>query len=94
MLHISLAQALKVASAELETPFADLKWRQNERNTYPNVMSALRIKVLHELVARPWSKVAADLCELDGTMLLVIAHYYSKFIEATCLNSMTSRSVI
>lgn len=48
----------------------------------------------HELVARPWSKVAADLCELDGTMLLVIAHYYSKFIEATCLNSMTSRSVI
>ena len=48
----------------------------------------------HELVARPWSKVAADLCELDGHTLLVIADYYSNFIEVARLNSVTSRSVI
>lgn len=48
----------------------------------------------HELVARPWSKVAADLCELDGRTLLVIADYYSNFIEVARLNSVTSRSVI
>ena len=48
----------------------------------------------HELVARPWSKVAADLCELDGRTLLVISDYYSNFIEVARLNSVTSRSVI
>jgi len=38
--------------------------------------------------------VAADLCELDGRTLLVIADYYSNFIEVARLNSVTSRSVI
>ena len=45
----------------------------------------------HELVARPWSKVAADLCKPDGRTLLVIADYYSNFIEVARLNSVTSR---
>ena len=65
-------------------------------------MSALHIEctpgkeplLSHELVARPWSKVAADLCELDGHTLLFIADYYSNFIEVARLNSVTSRSVI
>ena len=46
------------------------------------------------MVARPWSKVAADLCELDGRTLLVITDYYSNFIEVARINSVTSRSVI
>lgn len=45
-------------------------------------------------MARPWSKVAADLCELDGCTLLVTADYYSNFIEVVYLNPVTSRSVI
>lgn len=48
----------------------------------------------HEMVARPWSKLAADLCELDGRTLLVITDYYSNFIEVARINSVTSRSVI
>ena len=50
--------------------------------------------VQHEVVARPWSKVAADLCELDNRTLLVITDYYSNFIEVARLNTATSRNVI
>ena len=45
----------------------------------------------HEVVARPWSKVAADLCELDNRTLLVISDYY---IEVSCLSTATSCNII
>ena len=48
----------------------------------------------HEVVARPWSKVAADLCQLDNRTLLVISDYYSNYIEVSRLNAATSCSVI
>ena len=48
----------------------------------------------HELIARPWSKVSADLCEFDGRTLLVISDYYSNFIEVTRMTTTTSRSII
>ena len=50
--------------------------------------------VQHEFVARPWAKVAADLCDLDGRTLLVICDYYSNYIEVARLSSVTSRTVI
>jgi hypothetical protein len=37
--------------------------------------------VQHEVVARAWSKVGADLCELNGRTLLVIVDYYSNFYK-------------
>lgn len=43
----------------------------------------------HERVARPWSKVGADLCELDNPTLLVISDYYSNYIEVARLNAAT-----
>ena len=48
----------------------------------------------HEVVARPWAKVAADLCEADNRTLLVISDYYSNFIEVARLKTVTSRTVI
>ena len=48
----------------------------------------------HEVVARPWSKVAADLCDLDSRTLLVMSAYYNNYIEVARLNTATSRNVI
>ena len=48
----------------------------------------------HEVIARPWAKVTADLCELDDRILLVITDSYSNFLEVASLNSVTSRSII
>ena len=48
----------------------------------------------HELVARPWAKVCADLCDFDNRTLLVISDYYSSYIEVARLTTTTSRSVI
>ena len=48
----------------------------------------------HELVARPWAKVCADLCDFDNRTLLVISDYYSSYIEVVRLTTTTSRSVI
>ena len=47
----------------------------------------------HEFATRPWSKVAADLCDLDKRTLLVISDYYSNYIEVARVASVTSRSI-
>ena len=44
--------------------------------SYRNVPSKEPLQP-HKFVARPWSKVGADLCQLDGRMLFVIPDYYS-----------------
>ena len=48
----------------------------------------------HDFAARPWSKVAADLCQLKGRTLLVISDYYSNFIKVACVTAITVRSII
>ena len=48
----------------------------------------------HDFAARPWSKVAADLCQLEGRTLLVISDYYSNFIEVARVTAITARSII
>ena len=48
----------------------------------------------HEFVTRPWARVAADLCEFDNRVLLVVSDYYSNFIEVARLSNLTSCAVI
>ena len=48
----------------------------------------------HEVPARPWTKVAADLCDFDHRQLLVVVDYFSNYIEVERLTSTTSPSVI
>ena len=48
----------------------------------------------HDFAARPWSKVAVDLCDLDGRTLLVMSDYYSNYVEVAHITSITSRSII
>ena len=48
----------------------------------------------HDFVARPWSKIGADLCQIDGRTLLVVCDCYSNFIEVARLNTVTTRSVL
>ena len=47
----------------------------------------------HEIVARPWAKVGADLCDLNGRTLLVVCDYFSGFVEVERLHSMTTSAV-
>ena len=48
----------------------------------------------HQFLARPWSRVAVDLCQLNGHTLLVASDYYSSYIEVSRLTTVTSKPVI
>ncbi|KAL9951231.1 hypothetical protein ACROYT_G043856 [Oculina patagonica] len=48
----------------------------------------------HKFIAQPWAKVAADLCEIDNRVLLVVSDYLSNFIEVARLSSLTSCAII
>ena len=48
----------------------------------------------HEFVARPWSKIGAELCQIDGRTLLVVFDYFSNFFEVACMNTVTTRCVL
>ena len=50
--------------------------------------------IQHEFVARPWSKVGADLCQMDNRTLLVMVDYYSNYIEVARMTTTTSRAII
>ena len=48
----------------------------------------------HDVGARPWAKVAADLALMDDRFILVVSDYFSNFVEVTRLSSSTSFAVI
>ena len=48
----------------------------------------------HTVPQRPWSKVGADLFEVDGRNYLLLVDYYSGFFELDYLSDTTSKSVI
>ena len=48
----------------------------------------------HEVISRPWAKVAADLCGSNGRPLLVVSDYFSNFIEVSRLHAITTKAVV
>ena len=48
----------------------------------------------HEVISRPWAKLAADLCEFNGCTLLVVSDYFSGFIEVSRLEAITTQAVV
>ena len=48
----------------------------------------------HPAPSRPWERIAADLCEVNGRHYLVMVDYYSNFIEVDHLTETTSQKVI
>ena len=49
---------------------------------------------LHPAPSRPWERIAADLCEVNGRHYLVMVDYYSNFIEVDHLTETTSQKII
>ena len=47
----------------------------------------------HEFVARPWSKISADLCDLQGRTLLVVCDYFSNYIEVERVTKVNTTNV-
>ena len=47
----------------------------------------------HKFLPRPWSKVGADLCELNGRTLIVVCDYFSNFLKVKNLRTTTTQAV-
>ena len=48
----------------------------------------------HDIAATPWSKAAADLCQLEGRTRPVISADYSSLIEVARVTAITAPSII
>ena len=46
------------------------------------------------LPEHPWERVAADLCQLKGSVYLVVVDYFSRFIEVQEMTSTTAVNII
>ena len=61
--------------------------RYQRKNTKEPLLS-------HETPQRPWSRVGADMFELNGKSYLTLVDYYSGFIEVNLIHDTTSKQVI
>ncbi|XP_064086096.1 uncharacterized protein K02A2.6-like [Macrobrachium nipponense] len=48
----------------------------------------------HEFALHSSSKVGADLCHIDNRMLLIVADYFSSFLEVSRVNNTTSTAIV
>ena len=50
--------------------------------------------ICHELLTRPWEKIAVDLFDLNGTDFMMTVDYYSSLFEVDRLTSKTAEEVV
>ena len=50
--------------------------------------------ICHELLTRPWEKIAVDVFDLNGTEFMVTVDYYSSFFEVDGLTSKTAEEAV
>ena len=48
----------------------------------------------HAIPVRPWSKISADLFQLDGNNYLVMVDHYSDYIELDSISTNTSANTV
>ena len=96
--HIGVEACIRRARDTLFWPRMnkELKEYITKCDTYMSYLSSQTKEPLqqHEFPARPWSKVAADLCELNGRTLLVVCDYYRNYVEVSRVTALTSNGII
>lgn len=89
---------LSVHLSECLRPYFDL--RDEIMSSKCDVCLAYRMSqtkeplLKHEVISRPWDKLAADLCEFNGRTFLVVSDYFSGFIEVSRLQTITTQAVV
>ena len=84
---------------------ADSVWWPNAWKQVEDLVKNCRICCSHQrdhaepqmptpLPSRPWQKIAADLCDLQGKKYLVVYDYYSRWIEFSPLTNMLGQSLV
>lgn len=78
------AMGKQIEDTVLKCPTCSKYRRQNSREPL----------IPHPIPKRPWARVAADLCDINGQPHLVLVDYYSGFIEVDRLEGTNSQRVI
>ena len=96
--HIGINGCLRRARETVFWPNmnAELKTHISNCEVCLNIQDHLPKEPLlqHETPDRPWAKVAADLCDFHGRMLLVVVDYFSNYIQVKRLVRTTSGAVV
>ena len=97
-IHIGVEGCIRRARESMFWPrmIADLKTYISKCDVCMAHRASLPKETLvpHEFLPRPWSKVGADLCELQGRTLLVVCDYFSNYIEVERLQTTTTKAVV
>ncbi|ERL87118.1 hypothetical protein D910_04518, partial [Dendroctonus ponderosae] len=97
--HLGIRKTIERANLSFYWPgmnkqIQDMVMVCNTCQTYQNTQTREPM-IPHEIVKRPWHKVACDLFHLYGEQYLLVVDYYSKFFELVNLHrDLSSENII